>query len=171
MLTKRLAGGNVANIGDFPWMVILNHLGKFRRVYSCGGTIISSRWILTACHCIKRSPQRFLVVMGEVDKKGINFDFYEGDGLSMIATETIVHPRYRISAKNDIGLLLLPYEITFNGKSTLSLFTYQYFCEIFSSSIKNVWYENIPNPKYDSIRISLLRDIRRIWINSTVLKI
>ena len=57
--------------------------------------------------------------MGKVDTSGINYDYYRGHGLSLIATQTVVRPRSSVPKEynNDIRLLFLPREIRFNGKS------------------------------------------------------
>ena len=41
--------------GEFPWQVaILKKLGPSDNLYVCGGALISSNFILTAAHCIKK---------------------------------------------------------------------------------------------------------------------
>lgn len=41
--------------GEFPWQVaILKRLGPSDNLYACGGALISSSYILTAAHCIKK---------------------------------------------------------------------------------------------------------------------
>ncbi|CAI9611360.1 unnamed protein product [Staurois parvus] len=44
---ERIVGGSDANIDDYPWQVNV----RYNSESACGGSIISSQWILTACHC------------------------------------------------------------------------------------------------------------------------
>ena len=43
----RIVGGSPTTITDVPWQVLIIVGGKL-----CGGSIISSTWILTAAHCV-----------------------------------------------------------------------------------------------------------------------
>ncbi|XP_049861901.1 trypsin-1-like [Schistocerca gregaria] len=47
-INDRILGGEVANISDYPWMVSVEYLEAHR----CGGTIVSSSWVMTAAACI-----------------------------------------------------------------------------------------------------------------------
>ncbi|XP_046994232.1 trypsin beta-like [Schistocerca americana] len=48
LLDGRIVGGEPVDISQFPWQVSLQEFGS----HSCGGSIISSTWVLTAGHCI-----------------------------------------------------------------------------------------------------------------------
>lgn len=113
--TERVAGGNYANEGQFPFMAVVHRLIDGRRISQCGGTIISKRWVLTAGHCVARHPRRFFVIFGIVDKTGIGYSVNGGSGHAMMTTRAVVHPNYFYS-KNDIGLLRMPRDISFSGE-------------------------------------------------------
>ena len=46
--TARLIGGQNAIPHEFPWMVSISRKGG----HFCGGTILNSRFVLTAAHCL-----------------------------------------------------------------------------------------------------------------------
>lgn len=47
----RVAGGNDAEKKAWPWIVSLHD----PTCHLCGGTVISSEWVLSAAHCFIRS--------------------------------------------------------------------------------------------------------------------
>lgn len=51
--SPRIVGGDVAPLGSFPWQVLV----EFAAGGICGGTIIASRWVVTAAHCFANKPQ------------------------------------------------------------------------------------------------------------------
>ena len=48
---ERVVGGEVARLGEFPYVALLGYLIGNEIFYLCGGSILNSKYILTAAHC------------------------------------------------------------------------------------------------------------------------
>lgn len=56
----RIYGGENADIDEYPWLALLEYKNhRDERKFSCGGSLVNNRYVLTAAHC----------VVGEVEKK------------------------------------------------------------------------------------------------------
>lgn len=113
--STRIVGGQFAVPNQFPFMAVVHRLVGNGMTSQCGGTIISSRWVLTAGHCVAHGPSQFLVVFGICNKTGIDYSTYNGPGVAMLTNKAILHPNYQTTL-NDIGLLYMPRNIPFRGK-------------------------------------------------------
>ncbi|KAM4650927.1 transmembrane protease serine 5 isoform 2-T2 [Discoglossus pictus] len=51
--SSRIIGGSDVTLGRWPWQVRLYLNNK----HVCGGSIVSHQWIVTAAHCVHKSPQ------------------------------------------------------------------------------------------------------------------
>ncbi|XP_041779070.1 trypsin-6 [Anopheles merus] len=101
---KRIVGGFVIDIADAPYQVSLQYNGK----HHCGGSILNSKWILTAAHCIDLySEVKPTVRVGSSE--------HAAGGTVLHLVRIVPHPGHSSSANNyDIALLELESEITFN---------------------------------------------------------
>jgi len=53
----RIVNGMNTSVVEFPWMALIAYdVGRPNPEFRCGGTIITSRYILTAAHCVTTLP-------------------------------------------------------------------------------------------------------------------
>jgi secreted trypsin-like serine protease len=116
----KIIGGEDADIADYPWQAyILYSTGGY--VYSCGGTIIGDKWILTAAHCTTDKDEVF-VDAGDMRVYTGSSAPYSGDQYQV---KTIIrHENYdKYTYANDIALLKLETEITTANATPIKLLT------------------------------------------------
>lgn len=96
-IVTRIVGGENAGSATWGWAVSLNIDGGGL----CGGSILSSSWVITAAHCvIGIPPSRVRVYAGSLTR-------WSGTQ-SSIASHVIVHPNYNsVTYVNDIAMILL----------------------------------------------------------------
>merc|ERR1711890_75852 len=100
---ERIVGGVEATPHQFPWQV-----GLFFDGYFCGGSIITSKHILTAAHCAD-GVFKHTVVIGAHDIRA-------SDNLEISAYSPTVHPEWSSSTlSNDLAILELDEEIDFDS--------------------------------------------------------
>ena len=59
-VTRRIVGGKVAELGQYPWLVNIGYSVTGGKVeYKCGGSLIGPRHILTAAHCVTGLPKSY----------------------------------------------------------------------------------------------------------------
>ncbi|XP_017658322.1 ovochymase-2 [Nannospalax galili] len=97
---SRIVGGSQVEKGSYPWQVSL----KQRRKHICGGTIISSQWVITAAHCManRNIASTLNVTAGE-------YDLSQTEPEEQIrAIETIIiHPQFSTRKPMDYDIALL----------------------------------------------------------------
>ncbi|KAM4534089.1 chymotrypsin-like elastase family member 2A [Odontesthes bonariensis] len=121
---ERVIGGSDARPNTWRWQVSLQYDSYSDGYYYhiCGGSIISSSYIMTAAHCIlSMDPNKYRVVVGE-------YNLYEYDGSEQfIRVDTvIVHPDWNddLAKGNDIALLKLANPMYDNGFVEIATFPY-----------------------------------------------
>eukprot|EP00062_Callorhinchus_milii_P000335 gi/632934237/ref/XP_007904276.1/ PREDICTED: coagulation factor IX-like [Callorhinchus milii] len=102
----RIIGGNICTRGMCPWQVLINDDGKYG---FCGGSLISSYWVITAAHCfVTIKPHS--ITAGEYDKLRS-----EDVEQTVLVEKLVIHPQFDpITYDNDIALLYLSSQVNFN---------------------------------------------------------
>nr|CAD7570071.1 unnamed protein product [Timema californicum] len=107
----RVVGGEESVPGKWPWMAAIFLHGPKRTEFWCGGSLISSRHVLTAAHCTRDTRQRpfsarqFTVRLGDVD---LSRDDEPSSPQTYHVTEVRAHPKFsRVGFYNDIAVMVL----------------------------------------------------------------
>ncbi|XP_067137999.1 transmembrane protease serine 9-like [Centruroides vittatus] len=102
----KIVGGRNAEEGEVPWIASI----YLRGIYSCVGSIIAKRWILTAAHCFMSTskPRNYYIRVGNL--------YMNGQGNDLDIESIYKHPNYRNPRRynNDIALLKLKDDIVYN---------------------------------------------------------
>lgn len=120
---NNIVGGQEADLREFPWAALIQYR-KYtgQLVFGCGGSLINSRYVLTAAHCVVplRTMELYKVRLGEHDIR-TNVECTENEVPELCNApedldieKVIVHESYRQRASQyDIALIRLAREVTF----------------------------------------------------------
>jgi len=127
---NRIYNGEPTAFDEFPWMAILQYIKpNGQRKIACAGSLINSRYVLTAAHCVTgdvlvKIGQLINVRLGEYDtsspgkdcavKKGIRS--CNNEEVNIGVEKVIPHPQYtgEGSKLHDIALIRLASEVNFS---------------------------------------------------------
>ncbi|XP_014204500.1 trypsin-like [Copidosoma floridanum] len=114
--SSRIVNGTRATLGRFPHQVSLRR--AVTQNHFCSGTILTSKWVLSAGHCMldlnnnTLEASSMLIVAGEIVLKNTN----RAHAWSKV-TKLIVHPQFqKRTLENDIALLKLETPLDFDDR-------------------------------------------------------
>lgn len=97
LITPSIVGGADVPADQYPFLISLQIKGFG---HWCGGTLISADTVITAAHCVDRSPSVYSVLAGQTTLSA-------SDGTRHDVKSIHVHPRYNRDNKADVAILKL----------------------------------------------------------------
>ncbi|KAK0072080.1 hypothetical protein PV325_011925, partial [Microctonus aethiopoides] len=112
-ILSRISGGESAKLGAWPWIAAIGYESRnnFSKIeWKCGGSLISSRHVITAAHCIR--PNMLVVRLGDLNLKR---DDDDARPMNFAIEKFQIHPNYNSLHKiHDIAVLRLWDDVQFN---------------------------------------------------------
>ncbi|XP_039432141.2 venom protease-like [Culex pipiens pallens] len=113
-LGDRIYEGSKPEINQYPWAVALEYRNQEPPVVQCGGSLINTRYVVTAAHCVNRNilKEDLIARLGEYDlEKDPDCERDDRHGkhcnpnvIFAAIAEIKIHPLFR-RQRNDIALL------------------------------------------------------------------
>jgi secreted trypsin-like serine protease len=95
---QKIVGGVEATPHQYPHQVIINVGGSF----SCGGSVIREKWVMTAAHCAESAIGQYQLVAGAHVRNAPEADRQQRRTVAKI----IIHPGWnRATLANDVALM------------------------------------------------------------------
>lgn len=77
-LVQKIVGGDVADVGTYPFIAALGYQTRDGLKWACGGSLINRRYVLTAAHCHTNNAPIAAVVLGLHDFNDFDEDLKKG---------------------------------------------------------------------------------------------
>ncbi|XP_047232670.1 chymotrypsin-like elastase family member 2A [Girardinichthys multiradiatus] len=111
-IISKVIGGDDVRQNSWPWQVSLQYKSGSAFYHTCGGTLISDLWVITAAHCI--GSRTYRVYLGKHD-----LTTNEAGSTAISPQKIIVHPNWdSYNIRNDIALIKLETPVTFSAAIT-----------------------------------------------------
>ena len=77
-LVQKIVGGDVADVGTYPFIAALGYQTRDGLKWACGGSLINRRYVLTAAHCHTNDAPIVAVVLGLPNFNNLDRDLKSG---------------------------------------------------------------------------------------------
>ncbi|KAF5271712.1 hypothetical protein FQA39_LY08035 [Lamprigera yunnana] len=125
---KRIVGGQLTDLRQFPWLTLLEYQKPTGRGFNCGGSLINNYYVLTAAHCVRRIPTNWKLISVRLGEHQLNtdpdcdddrpgFEDCADSPFDIPIAQAIVHPEYNSqysAGPHDIALLKLSRPISYS---------------------------------------------------------
>ncbi|CAH1983372.1 unnamed protein product [Acanthoscelides obtectus] len=128
---RRIIGGEIAALGQFPWMARLGYKQKRNRElkFNCGGALVNRNTVVTAAHCITGKNKKELKIVRLGENNALKPIDCEGNVCAPTPQDyrpmkIIAHANFGSRTyRNDIGLIRLKRNAQFHGNKLAHAFT------------------------------------------------
>jgi len=106
----RIVGGQVARPFSHPWQVRVRACSGFACTRMCGGTLVSSQFVVTAAHCLPPFAQSGIITLGA-------HEYFGPGAVNISIAEIYPHPGWdKKQRTNYIAVIRLERPVQFNHK-------------------------------------------------------
>jgi V8-like Glu-specific endopeptidase len=114
---QRIVGGKDTDIRSVPWQVFVYRDAPGPGGYICGGSFISTRWIITAAHCVTDEVGAVVPAAELKVYSGMSNLLKRNASHESLVTQIQPHPGYSsANVINDIALVELASPVTFGSR-------------------------------------------------------
>lgn len=112
-------GGRSILRGNWPWLVAI-YLNRPRGLkFNCGGSLISSKAVVTAAHCLQSAKRTYMIheILIWLGRHNL-MDWNEQDSISSNVQQILIHPDFKRTSEDsydaDLAILITSKHIEFN---------------------------------------------------------